>query len=182
LFLFSFLFFSSEKRARKAFFILGSFACISFIVRYIAGTFDWYESGKLSLVSSIGENLPHLFQLNSFKQFLHDLTGDYLLWLLIMILNLIVLLREKKYWLIASLFGITISYLLLVYTFNPGGAKFYIQNMTMPLGFMAALPFLFYFISKIKIQFAVAILALIFAIRLVVIYSAHEKFTARISW
>ncbi len=181
-FMFFFLFFINEKRNFKSFTIFLAITIASFIFRYFAGKLDWYELEKIHSLSNIIYNLSHLASSGSLRQFLIDLKFDYLLWLVIFIFINIILLWKKQWLMSFVMSAASLIYLLVVLAFNPVADGFYIQNMFLPLAFIVALPFLFYFINQLKPKDGALILVVIFSIRIGFIYAAHQKFTDRLNW
>ena len=180
--MFFFLFFINEKRNFKSFTIFLAITIASFIFRYFAGKLDWYELEKIHSLSNIIYNLSHLASSGSLRQFLIDLKFDYLLWLVIFIFINIILLWKKQWLMSFVMSAASLIYLLVVLAFNPVADGFYIQNMFLPLAFIVALPFLFYFINQLKPKDGALILVVIFSIRIGFIYAAHQKFTDRLNW
>lgn len=82
--------------------------------------------------------------LPSMKAFLRHCTTDYYWFLLVVLANLSAYILRRQ-WLLAiwQLGSILAVVLLVQLTIHEDGGKFYIDNMYLPLGFMAALP-LFY--------------------------------------
>ena len=181
-FMFCFLFLINEKRNLKSFSIFLAITIASFVIRYFVGKLDWYELEKIHSLSNIIHNLSHLSSSNSLKQFLNDLKFDYLWWLVIFIFTAIILLRKKQWMMSLVMSSASLIYLLVVLAFNPVADRFYIQNMFLPLAFIVALPFLFYFINQVKPKYGVMILVVIFSVRIGFIYAAHQKFTNRLNW
>ena len=181
-FMLCFLFFINEKRNFKTFTIFLSITIASFVIRYFVGKLDWYELEKIQSLSNIIHNLSHFTSSGSFLQFISDLKFDYLLWFVIFIFTNVILLRKKQMLMSIVLCASSLIYLIVVLGFNPVADRFYIQNMFLPLAFIVAVPFLFYFINHLKPKDGVLILVVIFSIRIGFIYAAHQKFTDRLNW
>ncbi len=181
-FMFCFLYFINEKRSLKSFSIFIAVVVVSFVIRYFVGKMDWYEAEKIQSLSGIIQNISNMLYSKSFIQFINDLKFDYLLWLIIFIFTNIIILQKKRWLLSFTMSAVSLIYLIVVLAFNPAADRFYIQNMFMPLAFMVALPFLFYFINQLKPKTGLLILVLVFSIRIGFIYSAHHQFTNRVNW
>lgn len=181
-FMFCFLFLISEKRNFKTLVIFISITIASFIIRYFVGKLDWYELEKIQSFSKIINNISQISASGSFLEFIKDLKSDYLIWGLIFLVTSIVLILKKHWKLCFLTVMISSVYLVVVLALNPVADKFYIQNMFLPLGFIVALPFLFYIIKPMNPKTGLIVLTLIFSFRIGIIYAAHQKFTNRITW
>ena len=82
--------------------------------------------------------------LPSMQAFLRHCTTDYYWFLLLVLANLAAYIRRRQ-WLLAiwQLGSILAVVLLVQLTIHEDGGKFYIDNMYLPLGFIAALPFFY---------------------------------------
>jgi hypothetical protein len=168
----------SELFSRKSVYHLS--ACVAaFGIRSVVGMFNSYEKGKLNIGKAISDNLPHFFSLNSVHVFYHKLPNYYLIYLMFVLGAFGWLLANKNYLKAMALAGFSLGYWILVMISTPEDARFYTENMLLPLGFIAALPIVADIIPGIKIRYAASIFAVIILIRLGFIYQAHTDYTAR---
>lgn len=154
-------------------------AIMCFVIRYIVGAFNVYEKGKLNIGSAIKNNLPHLLSLDSVHKFVHRLPHGYAIYFIGLLSITIYLFLSKQYWKVLSLVVFTFSYWLLIMIANPEDSRFYIENMLLPLGFIAAVPVAVDLIAKFHSYVIIALMILVISIRLASIYQAHEDYSRR---
>lgn len=154
-------------------------ACVvAFGIRNVVGMFDTYERGKLNIGAAIRNNLPHFFSLDSVHVFFSKLTSAYLIYMVFLVVALIWLIVQRKYLRAMAVASFSLGYWMLIMISSPQDARFYTENMLLPLGFMAALPVVVDMIPSVRFSYLPLIFLIIILIRLGGIYQAHRDYTA----
>jgi hypothetical protein len=170
----------SQLFSRKALYHL-AMCLVAFGIRNVVGMMDTYEKGKLNIGAAIRHNLPHFFSLNSVHAFIHKLPSAYLIYVLFAVGSMVWLGVNQKYLKAIALACFSFGYWVLIMISSPEDARFYTENMLLPLGFMAALPVVADMIPTFKISYAPILFLGIIFIRLGFIYHAHRDYTAHFS-
>ena len=114
--------------------------------------------------------------------FLHKCITQFWLLTATFIAGCAMLLRQRKYWLLAGTIATVIAfYFLLCLTYDEY-IPFYIESEWMPLAIIAALPFATYLLPALKPRIAAALLGVMFAIQLLYIAGAAPQFRNRIAF
>ena len=126
---------------------------------------------------------PDYLALPGFGRFLDYCRSDWYLYAVMLLAVSLFYLRKRLFLKLFWLLGFTVGCLLLIIvSFAEEPPKFYIESFYLALGIFALYPFVTELLPHVKVKHAVAMLALIFALRLNAIYHAHSFFTARLSW
>lgn len=154
---------------------------IIFGIRYKLGANNWYESGKLDLVPSLTNHLPHFFGLGSVMVFIRKLASDYLIYIVLLATSLVWLLIHKFYLRFLTLAVFSAGYWMLIMISSADDARFYTENMLLPLGFMVALPIVADILPSLQSQFMPFIFLIFMIIRIGYICHSHSDYTDRFS-
>jgi hypothetical protein len=154
---------------------------------FISQSGDSYDAEKLHSITHL--TLPqilHTFRGDAADSFFQDCKTGYWWIFIIIILGLVAMIREKKYWSTALTIIGSVAYFVFVclvygdaYDFH---TKFYMESEWMGFSVLLSAPFVFYFLPLLDSKKAVILVSLIFATRLVYIGSASQRFTARLDY
>jgi prepilin signal peptidase PulO-like enzyme (type II secretory pathway) len=151
---------------------------MAFGIRAEVGRYNPYEKGKLEIGKALRHNLPHFFSLDSVNVFLGKLPSVYLVYVLVLAGAILFLLIRKHYLRALTVLGFTLGYWLLIMVSSPLDARFYTENMLLPLAFIAAVPVVADILPEMKFSYAPALFLIIILIRMGGIYAAHRDYTA----
>jgi hypothetical protein len=154
---------------------------VSFGIRTIVGMFNTYEKGKLNIGDAIKNNLPHFLSLDSVHVFLSKLSSSYLIYISFLTIGIIWLIVNKKYLKLITLISFSFIYWVLIMISSQDDARFYTENMLLPLAFIAALPIVVDIIPAFGMRFIPALFFIVIIIRLGFIYYAHKDYSEHFS-
>jgi hypothetical protein len=154
---------------------------VAFAIRSILGRYNWYERDKLDIIPLVKNNLPHLFSLGSVHAFAKRIPSDYLIYILLLSAAMIWLIVHRKYLRSLILISFSVGYWVLIMIYSPADARFYTENMLLPLGFMTALAVVADMIAHLKMSYTIILIVLITGLRFGYLYHAHRDYTARFS-
>lgn len=142
-----------------------------------------YDSQSMGGASNIFTLFPHYFTLESNVEFLGYLLYDYYLLLIGLISVSVYYIYKRKTLLFLSVLLFFIGYSLLVNISYPqGGAKFYMENLYLPLTIFVAYPLAFDLLPALKGKYFLGILLLAGIIRLTHIYYTSAPYTERANY
>ena len=170
--------FDSHLFTRKSLYHI-AICLIVFGTRYQLGANNWYESGKFNLMPALTNHLPHFFELGSVMIFIRKLASDYLIYIVLLTASLVWLLIHKFYLRFLTLAVFSAGYWMLIMISSPDDARFYTENMLLPLGFMVALPIVADILSSLQPKFMPFILLIFMIIRIGYICHSHIDYTDR---
>jgi hypothetical protein len=177
LFLVIYYYDSISRLFSKQFFIHILLCLVAFTYRYYTATHDWYERGKINIWSNLRTNLPHVFSLES-AQLLFRNMHFYFIYFAVLVMGVLWLLFSKKYFRALVVIAFSVGHWLLVVVTDPNDSGFYLENMLLPLGFIAALSFVADILPSNR--WLAPLFALLMIVRVVTIYDAHEKYSDRL--
>lgn len=153
-------------------------------LKYNQGKTTGYDSTKIEVVNAF--NLAHIKTIISSPQFKYLAKGviaNYWLVPLLFIWGSISLLKAKKYVLLAYSIAYATGYVcLLCITFwDVTANRFYLESEYMPLTIICCASFVYYTLPTLRSGATVALLALLFLVRVAYIVSAVAPFTGRIA-
>ena len=151
---------------------------ISFGIRTLVGKNDTYERGKLDVGKALRQNLPHFFSLDSVNTFFSKLPSAYLIYVFFLVAAILFLLVRRHYWRALTVLGFTLGYWVLIMVSSPNDARFYTENMLLPLAFIAAVPVVADILPEIRFSYAPALFLIIFLIRMGGIYTWHKDYSS----
>lgn len=127
---------------------------------------------------------PHYFSTASTKNFLKYIFTDYYLLIIILGFTVVQLILQKKHLKLALTLSFFFGYLFLINTSYPNSnvQQFYIENLYLPLSIFVAIPFVFDILPLFSRQKVLWGLVLVFSIRLIGIYTAHQAYTQRVEY
>ena len=152
--------------------------------KFHQGQHHGYDSGKIEVVTLFqAQKLKTIFSAPQFHFFIKGCVTNYWLLILISVAGLIGVIKEKKYLLLVWVAAFGTGYLLLltITYWDVQSTRFYMESEYMPLSIICAAPFVYCVLPKLNSRTGVALLALVFCIRLGYIHHAAEKFSARIA-
>lgn len=143
-----------------------------------------YEKGAMGGLKNIVYLFPHYFSTASTKNFLKYIFTDYYLLIIILGFTVVQLILQKKHLKLALTLSFFFGYLFLINTSYPNSdvQQFYIENLYLPLSIFVAIPFVFDILPLFSRQKVLWGLVLVFSIRLVGIYTAHQAYTQRVEY
>jgi len=152
------------------------------VIKIYTGMHDWYDSGKIDLVTHVDTHkLKDLVHSPQLHYFIWNCLHRYWLFTTLTIAGLLVLLFQRRYMLFMMTVVALCGYVGLVcITFWEEGPRWYMESEYVPLVLIGCAPFVYYLLPKIKPCYALALLAVVYTLRLVCIYHAAAPFTNRI--
>ncbi|MCS7036638.1 MAG: hypothetical protein RMJ33_05980 [Saprospiraceae bacterium] len=157
-------------------------ACL--IVKYFVLPLDWYDNMAMERSRAFAELWPHWFDLKSQRDFLQWLAADYYVLAIVVALNVAYFLWRRRWWLaVLSAFGPVVFVFMVNVPHHYGAPQFYMENLYLPLGVMAAVPWIFGVLLGLlpahRLWIPVAIVVFAGLMR---IAFAHSTWTARVQW
>lgn len=170
--------FDSQLFSRK--FLYHLTICIAvFGVRYMLGSNNWYESGKFDLMPALTNHLPHFFQLGSVVAFTQKLSSAYLIYIVLLSVSVMWLLINKQFLRCLILLIFSAGYWILIMISSADDARFYTENMLLPLGFLVSIPIVAEILPALKWKYMPIVFLILMIIRLAYIYHSHTDYTDR---
>ncbi len=153
-------------------------------LKFFQGRQHGYDGTKLEMVT--GFELSHLRSLvgsPQFRFFVVSCHRDYWLFTLVFFAGLVSLVWQKRFvlFMLTILFAAVYILLVCIAFKDPAAYRFYIESEYMPLSVICCAPFVCYALPRLRMGYAVLVVALIFSVRLVYIYNASPIFTARVA-
>jgi len=159
---------------------------IVFIVKYYLGFNSWYDGGRLHNATHFNlHDIILSITSDHAKKFISLIFTAYWLVILLFAAGIVALLKDKKYILASLTAAYCLGYFIaLSLTFGGFGKEllFYMESEWMGLGIIAATPFVYSFLPRLKLSSALPLLSAIFLIRLVYIACAAPAFINRIKF
>lgn len=161
---------------------------LTFVVKYKILQLDWYDAMSLSRAEAFGQLWPHWFDIQSNRDFWKWCRSDYYAIPVLYSTNIILLLWRKKWLLSIWCLVFTPAYILLVNVpFHAGDRQFYLENLYLPLGIFAILPFIRTIFpanesTLPRIRWWMTGFVVLAGVRLLHIYHTHDRWTARLNW
>lgn len=180
LFLVFYYYDSRSKLFSKQFLIHFTICLLSFFIRYRVAQGNWYERQKINIWSSMQDQLPHLFWLDS-AHMLFNKMSVYWIYFLTLAISIGWLAYAKKYLASFTVAAVSVGHWLLVVVTDPNDSGFYLENMLLPLGFIAALPIVADILPLYRSKWITTLVLLLLLIRISTIYEAHTKYTERLA-
>jgi len=152
-------------------------------VKVYAGMHDWYDSSKIDLVTHVDPNkIKGLLHAPQLHYFLRNCLHHYWLFTLFTIAGLLALLFQRRYVLFIATIAAICGYVALVcVTFWEEGPRWYMESEYMPLVLIGCAPFAYYLLPKMKPSYGLALLVMVYMMRLVCIFNAGWPFSNRLS-
>lgn len=163
--------------------VLALFGAVAF-VKYRVLPLDWYDAQALERANVFGDLWPHWFDIQSNRDFLRWCRTDYYFVPLLTLLNAGFFFWKKQVLRAGLVLAAPVAFVLLVNVpFHAGDNQFYLENLYLPLGLFAAVPFVFGVLPGLlpanRVWIPVAVVA---AVGLVRIGLAHRPWTDRLYW
>lgn len=152
--------------------------------KFYQGQHHGYDSGKIELVTELkGDKVKHLFSSPQLKMFVKGCITRYWLFVGLAVAGIISLVKRRAYVLTGyTLICLGGYLLLLIITYwEVDNLRFYMESEYMPLTLIACAPFVYYTLPALKKQQGVALLTLVFAIKLGYIIYAAAPFKERLA-
>jgi hypothetical protein len=152
-------------------------------LKYNQGMHTGYDSVKIETVT--GFHLAQLKNIGSSPQFQYMVSGfatNYWFVPLLFVSGSISMLHARKYllWAFNVVYMAGFMVLLCITYWDVTNTRFYIESEYMPLTFMCCAPFVYYTLPSLRGNITLALLSVIFLVRLGFIYSAAAPFTNRL--
>jgi hypothetical protein len=169
----------SQLFSRK--FLVHSGICIiAFIIRLIVAQNNLYERSKTNIFRNLRIHLPHLFSLHSVQDFAHKILTVYAIYAIALPASIIWLAYTGYYKRAAAVTLFSLGQWLMVIVTAADDTGFYLENMLLPIGFMAALPIVADMIPASKKSWAI-VFVLFIAIRVGFISHTDTTFQNRLA-
>jgi len=181
---FMLLYLSANKNFSVSTFLKwGTFLLLMIVLRFIVAKNNWYESSKIGGGLNGLKLLPQFFSLPILKNSAMWFLKDYFIFVILFIVTLFYYIKNRAWLKFSIVLLYVIGYYIVVSISNPDTDKFYVENLWIPMSIGVAMPFAFEIFPLLKnLQLQIAALLIIVAIRIVIIYNAHEHFTERVNW
>ncbi len=179
------LFFYEKERAKRRLWLMGLLLfVVLFIIKFKVLPLDWYDTMSLSRTRAFVDLWPNWFDLKSNRDFVAWLWRDYHFLPIVYLVNAVLLLRARRWWLAAWSMAFPMGYIFLVNVpFHAGDNQFYLENLYLPLAIMVAVPFVFGQYSHApNPRWFFAVLSVVVALRLVHIAQAGQPWRQRVVW
>lgn len=173
-----------RSRLKPLYLLVAAIFLATAFVKYKVLKLDWYDAQALVRAQAFAELWPHWFDIPSNRDFLRWCASDYYMIPLLTLLNTAFFIWKKQE-LRALLVALApIGFVVLVNVpFHTGDNQFYLENLYLPLGIFAAVPFVFDVMPGVlpekKHWIPVAVVA---AVGLTRIGAAHTPWTNRLRW
>ncbi len=175
------LFWSNKSEKNKIILVTIIVILIFLIKKYLFATA--YDSEAQQGLNNIKNIFPHIFNIQSNKNFIHYLIEHYYFLIIFTVANIFYLLKDKKiiqlFW---SLFFIVTYTFLINLNYVNGAEQFYLENQYAVLVIFVSYPFLEYVFIKISDQKQFLLLALIFSCMLIRVFSICKIYNERLDW
>ncbi len=164
--------------------LLAGFFAACFVAKYFVLPLDWYDNMAMERSRAFAELWPHWFDLKSQRDFLRWLQSDYCLLALIVVFNTVYFLWHRRWGLaMLSAFGPVAFVFMVNVPHHSGAPQFYLENLYLPLGIMAAVPWVFGVLPGLlppeRMWMPIAVVLLIGLVRIAL---AHKTWTVRLQW
>ncbi|MEQ1746573.1 MAG: hypothetical protein ABMA02_14170 [Saprospiraceae bacterium] len=162
---------------------LAIFGAIVF-VKYQVLKLDWYDAQALERAKAFGELWPNWFDIQSNRDFLRWCATDYYMVPVVVAANATFFLWKKHVSRAVLAVLAPVGFVVLVNVpFHAGDNQFYLENLYLPMGMFAAVPFVFGVLPGLLPEkrhwIPVAIIA---AVGLARIGAAHRPWSDRLRW
>ena len=152
--------------------------------KYYQGAHAGYDGSKIEVVAMFkAGKLSSLFSSPQFQYFIKGCITNYWLFVVLFVSGLVAMIRQKRYLQLCWTVVVASGYLLLVcITFwDISSGRFYLESEYMPLSIICCAPFVLYVLPILNKRMGVAIILIIFAVRISYIYNAGTPFTNRVA-
>jgi hypothetical protein len=167
---------------------LGVFGILTFL-KYKVFKLDWYDAAAIKRQEAFGKLWPNWFDIESNRAFLKwSITDYWMLW--IVLAGSVIYYLWKQNWskgLLVLFWPLGFVLLVNVPFYEGLGQQFYMENLYLPLGVFAAIPFIFDILGetikndRLALNGAV-VLAILFGLNLYRIEEAHRPWAAKLQW
>jgi len=152
-----------------------------------------YEANSNTFLPNLERYFPHYLDLSSFHEFWHLCRGSFVA-LPILLAALTVFYLRRGGWpalgRLGLVWGFVAGYAFIVNVSKPDYTEAtYLENMFLPLGIFVAVPFALELLPALERHWgrrgpwlAASVLGLVLALRLAVLYHAHESYSAYQQW
>ena len=184
IFLWGFDLLHRQRFQDKWYYLLLFFALALYLEKTLATPANSYDSEKISGTKNLIRFFPDYLELPSFRHFLHYCFTNYWIWVLMLLAVAARYITTRNWLKLLWVIGFNAGYVLLInVSFPTTTNKSYLENLYLPLGILAATPFVFDVLPTLRNQKVVfGLLLSIFLIRLGTIYVTHEAYTQRLDW
>jgi hypothetical protein len=153
------------------------------VIKYCLMLYAGYDSHKVRSATHFSlTDIIASFSSNMMKSMAIKLITNYFFVPVLFFVGIISAVRagkKKHVWLVVIF---TLVYVLMTSLTFPSFIAFYIESEWMPLSIIATILFVYQTLPKIKPGVAIALLSIIFLVRIGYIVQASEKFTERKEW
>lgn len=155
-------------------------------LRYYVSNLGWYDATKLQSVHEISlSSFLSAFQSGQAKTFLTLLWQNYWVALVLFLLGMVLLIKDKKYWQLSLVVVFTLFYFAMVCVVYPNGygrdMLFYYENEWAPLSVILSTPFVFQiFKTAIKPKLIGLLCSFVFLARFCYIYESCRYYNQRL--
>jgi hypothetical protein len=174
-----------EDKERRSFMAITAVLFVAItIIKYKVLKLDWYDAMSLERAQVFAQTWPHWIDIQSNRDFIRWCLSDYYLLPLVIGLNVVALIRQQAFWRAAWALACPLGYLLLVnIPFHTGDKQFYLENLYLPLAFMASVPFVFSVVQpRNAFKSTWLFIGFLLLIRLLHIGFSHQHWSDRLAW
>lgn len=174
----------TSRGQKQNYALLAGLFAACFVVKYFVLPLDWYDNMAMERSRAFAELWPRWFDLKSQRDFLQWLMADYYVLAIVVAFNVASFLWTRRWWLAAlSALGPVAFVFMVNVPHHYGAPQFYMENLYLPLGVMAAVPWVFGvlpgFLPTHRLWMPVAVVVLAGLVRIIL---AHSTWTARVQW
>lgn len=157
--------------------------CLVLYYKYKIASIGGYDNLALGLFEGFEERLPNIFSLTSTKFFLERLQSTYYLLPLILLVNTVLLIRQKDWINIVFMYTAIICWLALILTtYHYSTSQSYLESYFLPLGVFIGLPLINKLFGYGKLWIWPSLILIISCLRIGQIIEVTNKYTIRLDW
>jgi hypothetical protein len=152
--------------------------------KYYQGMHGGYDGSKMEMVTLFEPGkFKAVFFSPQFQYFIKGCFYNYWLFLALFVAGLVAMILQKRFLQLGWTIVVAMGYVLLVcITFwDISSGRFYLESEYTPLTIICCTPFVMYVLPALKTRIGVAIVLLIFAVRLGYIFDARTPFINRVA-
>lgn len=182
-FLYMCVYFLIDKNKRSRPYLLSMIFYIGFFVFKSWYFSTSYDRSAINGLSDISQHLPNIFTIGSSLNFYTYILEDYY-FLLIGFLGMLAYYVWRKQYLKPTLLLLSfLGYTAMInINYFWGSDQFYMENQYMALCVFVVVPLIFDVLSRLNINYFIAVVAFIVIVRLIHIQAEHTEYTDRLNW
>ena len=152
-------------------------------LKFHQGLHHGYDNGKIETVTKLDPSrLKTILASPQLVYFAKSCVSNYWLFVCIFIAGMAALIKERKFAILAWTVLFSVGYLVLICItyWDLKSERFYVESEYAPLSIICSAPFVYYLLPKLKVTVGMAIVSLIFVIRIGYMCAALPAFHNRV--